>query len=108
MIAGPPSAVSFALAHASAGVCRRHAPGTRYTVPAMSHGITVFLFTSSLFLGMLLVLEIGRRLGIRLQDDSSAAAEGIGAADGAVFAVLGLLIRSPSPERPPDSTRGGS
>jgi hypothetical protein len=59
----------------------------------MSHGATVFLFTSGLFLGMLLFLEIGRRLGIRrLNDDSSTAAEGIGAADGAVFAVLGLLI----------------
>ena len=59
----------------------------------MSHGTAVFLFTSSLFLGMLLFLEIGRRLGLRrLQDDSSAAAEGIGAVDGAVFAVLGLLI----------------
>jgi len=59
----------------------------------MSHGTAVFLFTSSLFLGMLLFLEIGRRLALRrLQDDSSAAAEGIGAVDGAVFAVLGLLI----------------
>jgi hypothetical protein len=59
----------------------------------MSHGTTVFLFTASLFLGMLLFLEIGRRLGFRRrQDDSSDAAEGIGAVDGAVFAVLGLLI----------------
>jgi hypothetical protein len=58
----------------------------------MSHGATVFWFTSSLFVGMLLFLEIGRRLGMRLKDDSSAAAEGIGAVDGAVFAVLGLLI----------------
>ena len=59
----------------------------------MSHGTIVFLFTFSLFLGMLLFLEIGRRVGIRrLQDDSSAEAEGIGAVDGAVFAVLGLLI----------------
>jgi hypothetical protein len=59
----------------------------------MSHGATVFWFTSSLFVGMLLFLEVGRRLGIRrLKDDSSAAAEGIGAVDGAVFAVLGLLI----------------
>jgi hypothetical protein len=59
----------------------------------MSHGTTVLLFTASLFLGMMLFLEIGRRVGLRrLQDDSSAAAEGIGAVDGAVFAVLGLLI----------------
>jgi hypothetical protein len=59
----------------------------------MSHAAIVFLFTSALFLGMLLFLEIGRRIGIRrLQDDSGAAAEGVGAVDGAVFAVLGLLI----------------
>src|SRR5262245_22762587 len=59
----------------------------------MGHGTLVFLYTTSLFVGMLLCLEIGRRLGLRrLQEDSSAATEGIGAVDGAVFAVLGLLI----------------
>lgn len=59
----------------------------------MTHAATVFLFASGMFLGMLLFLEIGRRIGLRrLQDDSSTAAEGIGAVDGAVFAVLGLLI----------------
>src|SRR5262249_4038387 len=59
----------------------------------MSHGTTVFLYTISLFVGMLVCLELGRRLGLRrLQEDSSAATEGIGAVDGAVFAVLGLLI----------------
>jgi hypothetical protein len=59
----------------------------------MSHTATVFALTFGLFLGMLLFLEIGRRAGIRrLQDDSNTAAEGIGAVDGAVFAVLGLLI----------------
>ncbi|MGH7306651.1 MAG: DUF4239 domain-containing protein [Candidatus Rokuibacteriota bacterium] len=53
----------------------------------------MFVLTLALFLGMLLFLEIGRRAGIRrLQDDSSASAEGIGAVDGAVFAVLALLI----------------
>jgi hypothetical protein len=42
---------------------------------------------------MLLFLEIGRRVSIRrLRDDSTGEAEGIGAVDGAVFAVLGLLI----------------
>jgi len=59
----------------------------------MTHAATVFVFAGGLFLGMLLFLEIGRRIGLRrLQDDSSTAAEGIGAVDGAVFAVLGLLI----------------
>jgi hypothetical protein len=59
----------------------------------MGHGTTVLLYTISLFVGMLLCLELGRRLGLRrLQEDSSVATEGIGAVDGAVFAVLGLLI----------------
>jgi len=59
----------------------------------MSHTVTVFVLTLALFLGMLLFLEIGRRAGIRrLHDDSTATPEGIGAVDGAVFAVLGLLI----------------
>lgn len=59
----------------------------------MSHAAIVFLFTLGLFVGMVLFLEIGRRIGIRkLRDDPGGAAEGIGAVDGAVFAVLGLLI----------------
>ena len=59
----------------------------------MSHALTVFLFTFGLFLGMLFCLEIGRRIGIRrMKEDGGAAGEGIGAVDGAVFALLGLLI----------------
>jgi hypothetical protein len=46
-----------------------------------------------LFLGMLLFLEIGRRIAVRrVREDSGAAGEGVGAVDGAVFALLGLLI----------------
>lgn len=53
----------------------------------------MLLLTLGLFLGMLLCLEIGRRVGLRrLKEDSGAGAEGIGAVDGAVFALLGLLI----------------
>ena len=59
----------------------------------MSHEITVFLFTLGLFLGMLLFLEIGRRVGTRrMKEDSETAGEGVGAVDGAVFALLGLLL----------------
>ena len=59
----------------------------------MRHELTVFLFTFGLFLGMLLFLEIGRRIAIRrMKEDAGAAGEGIGAVDGAVFALLGLLI----------------
>ena len=59
----------------------------------MSHAITVFVFTFGLFLGMLLFLEIGRRIAVRrVREDTGAAGEGVGAVDGAVFALLGLLI----------------
>ena len=59
----------------------------------MNHAFTVFLFTFGLFLGMLLFLEIGRRIAVRrMREDTGATGEGIGAVDGAVFALLGLLI----------------
>ncbi len=59
----------------------------------MSHALIVLFFTVGLFLGMLLFLEIGRRASLRrLREDSGAAGEGVGAVDGAVFALLGLLI----------------
>src|SRR6266487_5026057 len=59
----------------------------------MSHAVKVFLFTFGLFVGMLLFLELGRRIGIRRrQEDSGTTGEGVGAVDGAVFALLGLLI----------------
>ena len=59
----------------------------------MSHAGTVFLLTFGLFLGMLFFLGIGRRIGIRrMKEDTEAGAEGVGAVDGAVFALLGLLI----------------
>ena len=50
-------------------------------------------FASSLFLGMLVCLEIGRRMGIRaLARDPEGAMSGLGAVEGAVFALYGLLI----------------
>jgi len=57
------------------------------------HTIYVFLLTFGLFLGMLLFLEIGRRIGVRRRkEQAGTGAEGVGAVDGAVFALLGLLI----------------
>jgi hypothetical protein len=51
------------------------------------------LSTAGLFLGMLLFTEAGRRIGIaRLAHDPEGLAKGAGAAEGAVFALLGLLI----------------
>src|ERR1044071_6617252 len=64
----------------------------------MGHTITVFLLTGGLFVGMLLFLEIGRRLATgRGKRDAEISgegveAEGVGAVDGAVFALLGLLL----------------
>ena len=59
----------------------------------MNHALTVLLFTFGLFLGMLLFLEIGRRIAVRRRkEDTRTTGEGVGAVDGAVFALLGLLI----------------
>jgi hypothetical protein len=47
----------------------------------------------SLFLGMLLFLEIGRRLGVRRAAERGPAAKaGVGVVDGAVYGLLALLI----------------
>jgi hypothetical protein len=46
----------------------------------MSHAFTVFLYTFALFLGMLLLLEIGWRIAVRrMKEDGGAAGEGVGA-----------------------------
>lgn len=55
--------------------------------------IAVPSFGAGLFLSMLLCLEIGRRLGIRrLARDPEGAMAGLGAVEGAVFGLYGLLI----------------
>jgi hypothetical protein len=51
------------------------------------------LFAGVLFLGMLVLLETGRRLATRrLAEDPEGAREGLGVVEGAVFSLLGLLI----------------
>lgn len=51
------------------------------------------VFAGGLFLGMLLLLETGRRIGIRrLGQDPEGARQGLGVMEGAVFSLLGLLI----------------
>lgn len=48
---------------------------------------------AGLFLGMLVMLEIGRRLGDRVERiDPEGAHTGTGPVEGAVFALLGLLV----------------
>jgi hypothetical protein len=59
----------------------------------MSVIFVVTLFAGGLFLGMLLFQEAGRRLGERrLASDPEQARAGLGAVEGAVFALMGLLI----------------
>jgi hypothetical protein len=55
-------------------------------------GVAVGL-TAALFLGMVLMMHLGRRIGRwRLDRYGEAAQTGVGVVDGAVFALLGLLI----------------
>src|SRR4026209_34949 len=51
------------------------------------------LFALGLFLAMLGAMEIGRRIGVRrLQLDSHGSRVGESAVEGAIFALLGLLV----------------
>jgi hypothetical protein len=59
----------------------------------MGYGLAISLFTVGFFLGMLLLLEVGRRIGMRrIARDPEGARVGVGTVDGAVFALLGLLV----------------
>jgi hypothetical protein len=50
-------------------------------------------FAATLFLGMLACLEVGRRLGIRrIARDPDGAMAGLGAIEGGIFALYGLLL----------------
>lgn len=53
----------------------------------------IISFTFFLFAGMLLMLELGRRHGIRKRiGDPDGFEKGVGAVEGAVFGLLGLMI----------------
>src|SRR5438093_11636659 len=54
----------------------------------MNPVLAAVLFDVGLFLGMLLLLEVGRRIAQR----RGGAPSGAGVVDGGVFALLGLLI----------------
>lgn len=59
----------------------------------MGQMVVIWLFVLVLFLGMLLMLEIGRRIRTRQHAPHvDGAGAGLGAVEGAVFALLGLLI----------------
>jgi len=51
------------------------------------------VYSAALFAGMLLLLELGQRLGRRRQrKDEEGARAGLGTVEGAVFALMGLLV----------------
>lgn len=53
----------------------------------------IIAITFGLFLGMIMFLELGRRIGIRkMSIDPEGVRTGTGAIEGAIFALLGLLI----------------
>lgn len=67
------------------------AAGTHSTY--MSIILAAALTAIGLFGGILLLLELGRRIGVkRMARDSEGARAGTGAVEGAVFGLMGLLI----------------
>ena len=59
----------------------------------MNHAFIAFSITLALFAGIMMLLEIGRRIGNhRLTQDAKGARIGTGTVEGAVFALIGLLI----------------
>jgi hypothetical protein len=55
--------------------------------------VFVLLFAGGLFAGMLVFQEVGRRLGARrLAADPEGARTGLGAIEGAVFGLMGLMV----------------
>jgi len=58
----------------------------------MSHASFVLLSSLGLFLGILLAFEIGRHMGVRWLPELKSDRTSSGLLDGAVYALLGLLI----------------
>jgi len=59
----------------------------------MNRSLLSVLFAAGLFVGMVWLLELGRWLGRRRRGrDEEGARAGLGAVEGAVFALMGLLI----------------
>jgi hypothetical protein len=51
------------------------------------------LFSGTLFIGTLVLIEVGRRIGVhRLKQDPEGARTGVSAVEGSLFGLLGLLI----------------
>src|SRR5262245_61086788 len=59
----------------------------------MTHALSSALLSLALFAGMLVLLEVGRRIGARrIAEDPAGAAAGVGTVEGAILGLLGLLL----------------
>src|SRR5262245_16861560 len=59
----------------------------------MPYFLILLVLTAGLLLGMLLCMEIGRRIAIRTaSQDPGKLSAGLGALDGAIFGMMGLLL----------------
>jgi hypothetical protein len=59
----------------------------------MNYTLYGFLLAGSLFFGMLILIEVGRRIGVRRRaKDPEAGRAGFGTIEAAVLALLGLLL----------------
>ena len=59
----------------------------------MPYALLAALLSVGVFIGMVILQEVGRRVGHRrLARDPEGARAGVGAIDGAVFGLLGLLV----------------
>ena len=75
----------------------------------MNFALSNLIYTIGLLLGMLFMLEVGRRIGLwRMAVDTEGARAGIGTVESALLALLGLLIAFSFSVRRPVSMRGGS
>jgi hypothetical protein len=54
--------------------------------------LTVVLVVSGLVLGIFVMLELGRQIGLRLVRPGATLGTGVGAVEGAVFGLMGLLL----------------
>ncbi len=63
------------------------------SVPVMNFTLTIFFVAFGIFAGMLVFLDLGRRAGIRhLTKHPDDIQSGVGVVEGAIFALMGLLI----------------
>jgi hypothetical protein len=59
----------------------------------MNLSILAILLCIALFAGILVMIETGRRIGVRrFQEEGEIAAKGFSAVEGAIFALLGLVL----------------